>query len=48
MARSKGNQLLAEVFHAIMDQIEADRLKLQRREIGNEFSHIKHIFSEIF
>ena len=50
MASSEGDQLLAGTFHAIIDQIEANKiyLKLQRSGIGNESSCIKHTFSARF
>ena len=50
MASSEGDQLLAGAFHAIIDQMEANKiyLKLQRSGIGNESSYIKYTFSARF
>ena len=50
MASSEGDQLLTGAFHAIIDQMEANKiyLKLQRSGIGNESSCIKHTFSARF
>ena len=45
MASSEGDQLLAGVFYAILDEIETDKyFKLQRSGIGNESSYIKNTF----
>ena len=48
MAFSEGSQLFAGHFHALLDEMNASMLNLQRNGTGNGLSNIKDTFAETF